>query len=52
MALTIKEAVEKELEKKPTGWAHSMFLKFLKSDYKAGDFGTNRVDVVREKYGL
>ena len=50
--LKIREAVERELKKKPTGWAHAMFLKFLKSDYEAGDFDTNRVDVVREKYGL
>lgn len=52
MALTIKQAVEKELKRSACSTTDAWFLGMLGDDLAEGNFDTNRVDVVRKKYGI
>ena len=50
--MTIKEAVEKELKRGPCSTTDAWFLNMLRSDYEEGLWNTNRMDVVKAKYGI
>lgn len=52
MTLTIKQCVEKELKRGPCSTMDAIFLGILREDYEDGDWDTNRMDVVKEKYGI
>jgi len=45
-------AIEKELKKPATNTHHAIFKKMLRSDLRHGDFDSEQVKAVKEKYGI
>jgi|GEM_PF-6078418 len=50
--IALKEAVERELKRGACSMTDAWFLGMLKDGYEGGDWDTNRMGLVKKKYGL